>query len=41
MEQDFIEFSEFRESDKSLNMNRAQFKEPISHMHLAGSVLLL
>ena len=30
------EFTEFRESDKSLNMNWSQFKDPVSHMCLAG-----
>ena len=36
MEQEFIEFSEFRESYKSL---MHQFKDPVSHMCLAGSVV--
>ena len=35
MEQEFIEFSKFRDSDKSLK-HWAQFKDPVSHMCLAG-----
>ena len=37
MEQEFTEFSKFRESDKSLNW--AQFKDPVSNMCLAGTVV--
>ena len=36
MEKEFREFSKFRESDKSLNMH---FKDPVSHMCLAGAVV--
>ena len=39
MEQEFTEFIEFRESDKSLSMNWAQFKDPVSHMCLSGAVV--
>ena len=38
MEQEMTEFSEFRESDKSL-MNRAQFKDLVSTKCLAGVVV--
>ena len=34
MEQEFSDFSEFRESDKL-----AEFKDPVSHMCLAGTVV--
>ena len=36
MEQEFTEFSKFRESDKSLNCD--QFKDPVSNM--CGSILV-
>ena len=39
MEKKFTEFSEFRKSDKSLNMNQAQFKDPVSQMCLAGAMV--
>ena len=40
MEQEFTEFSKFRESE-SLNWadNWAQFKDPVSHLCLAGIVV--
>ena len=31
-------FSEFRESDKSLKYELGQFKDPVSHQCLAGTV---
>ena len=31
MEQEFTEFSEFRESDKSLKHELSQFKDPVSN----------
>ena len=34
MQQEFTEFTEFRETDKSLNS--VQFKDPVSHMCLSG-----
>ena len=37
MEAKFYEFSEFKESDKSLNSG--QFKDPVSHMCLAATVV--
>ena len=37
MKQEFTEFSKFRGSDKSLNC--AQFKDPVSNMCLAGTVV--
>ena len=39
MEQEFTEFSEFTESDKSLKDKLVQFKDPVSHMCLAGAVV--
>ena len=39
MEQEFTEFSEFRESDKSLKHELGQFKDPIAHICLAGAVV--
>ena len=33
------EFNEFSESDKSLKHELRQFKDPVSHMCLAGAVL--
>ena len=35
----FIEFSKFRKSDNCGSMNWSQFKDPISHMCLAGAVV--
>ena len=32
----FSEFSEFKESNKTLKHNLAQFKDPVFHMCLAG-----
>ena len=32
-------FGEFIESDKSLKLNWSQFKDPVSHMCLAGTVV--
>ena len=39
MKQEFTEFSEFREADKSLMHEWPQFKDPVSHMCLAGAVV--
>ena len=39
MEQEFTEFSKFRESDKSLKHDWAQFKDPVSHMCLDGTMV--
>ena len=39
MEQEFGEFSEFRESDKYRSINRSQFKDPVSHLCFAGAVV--
>ena len=36
MQQEFTELSEFRETDKSVKLNSAQFKDPFSHMCLSG-----
>ena len=36
---EFTEFSKFRESDKSLKHELAQFKDPVFHMCLAGAVV--
>ena len=36
MKQEFNEFSEFRESDKSLNWS--QFKDPVSNTCLVGAL---
>ena len=33
------EFTEFRESNKSLKHELAQFKDPVSHMCFAGTVV--
>ena len=35
----FAEFSDFRETDKSLKHELDQFKDPVSHMCLAGTVV--
>ena len=36
------EFSEFKEFDKSLNHeNKSQFKDPVSHTCLAGTVVAI
>ena len=39
MEQGFTKFSEFRETDKSLKHGLSQYKDPVSHMCLAGAVV--
>ena len=39
MEQEFTEFGKFRESDKSLKHDWVQFKDPVSHMCLAGTLV--
>ena len=39
MEQEFKEFSEFRESDKSLMHELDQLKDPFSHKCLADAVV--
>ena len=39
MEQKFNEFSEFRESDKSLKHELGSIKDPVSYMCLAGAVV--
>ena len=39
MEQEFTEFSEMRESDKSLKHEPGHFKDPISNMCLSGTVV--
>ena len=39
MEWKFNEFGKFRESDKSLGINWGRFKDPVSHMCLAGTVV--
>ena len=40
MEQEFTEFSEFSESSKSLKHELGKFKIPVSHMCLAGAVVV-
>ena len=39
MEQDFIEFNEFKESDKSLKHELASIKDPLCYLCLAGAVV--
>ena len=39
MERTFTEFSEFKESDKSLKHELGAIKDPVSHMCLAGTVV--
>ena len=39
MDQKFSEFSEFRESDKTLKHELVQFKDPVSHMCRSGAVV--
>ena len=34
-----MEFTEFRESDKSVKQELGQFKDPVSHVCLAGAVI--
>ena len=36
---EFREFREFRESENHWSMNWTQFKDPVSHMCLAGAVV--
>ena len=40
MELEFNEFTKFRESDKSVKHEWSQFKDPASHMCLAGTVVV-
>ena len=40
MDQKFSEFREFGESVNNWSMNWAQFKDPVSHMCLAGTVVV-
>ena len=39
MEQEFTECSKFRESGNHRSMKWAQFKDPVCHMCLAGTVV--
>ena len=39
MEQEFTEFSVFKETDKSLKHELGSIQDPVSHMCLAGAVV--